>query len=70
METDVFVGNALTDLYATCMDLASSQNVFDTMQDRDVVSRTAWLSTHSWEEVFLEQVNDIQSMQVNEVKQV
>ncbi|KAH9623938.1 hypothetical protein KSS87_009602 [Heliosperma pusillum] len=41
MDEDVFLGNALIDMYANCGDLRSSRTVFDTMSERDVVSWTA-----------------------------
>ncbi|KAF8404189.1 hypothetical protein HHK36_009071 [Tetracentron sinense] len=46
MESDVFVGNALIDMYAKCGDLGTSRRVFDTMLERDVVSWTALFSAY------------------------
>ncbi|XP_052201710.1 pentatricopeptide repeat-containing protein At1g19720-like [Diospyros lotus] len=67
-ETDVFVGNGLIDLYANCGEFRYSKNVFDSMQERDVVSWTALLSAYM-DGGLLEEATDIfHSMQVNGVK--
>lgn len=41
LDEDVFVGNALIDMYTYCGGLRLSKSVFDTMNSRDVVSWTA-----------------------------
>ncbi|XP_057966053.1 pentatricopeptide repeat-containing protein At5g04780, mitochondrial-like [Malania oleifera] len=68
LESEIYVGNALVDLYANCGDMRSSRNVFDRMPERDVVSWTALVSgymdgglLHDAEEIF-------HSMQLNRVK--
>ncbi|XP_057490944.1 pentatricopeptide repeat-containing protein At1g19720-like [Actinidia eriantha] len=66
--TDVFVGNAIIDLYANCGDLTSSRNVFGAMKERDVVSWTILFSVYM-DGGLLKEANDVfQSMQVNGVK--
>ncbi|XP_059629673.1 pentatricopeptide repeat-containing protein At1g19720-like [Cornus florida] len=66
--TDVFVGNALIDLYANCDDLRSSKYVFDTMRERDVVSWTALVSAYMDGGLLDDATNVFQSMQSNGVK--
>ncbi|KAF5178350.1 Pentatricopeptide repeat-containing protein, partial [Thalictrum thalictroides] len=46
LELDVFVGNALIDMYANCGDLACSRTFFDLMPEQDVVSWTAMVSAY------------------------
>ncbi|KAF6155512.1 hypothetical protein GIB67_017867 [Kingdonia uniflora] len=46
LELDVFVGNALIDMYSNCGDLGSSRVVFDTIPKRDVVSWTSLISAY------------------------
>ena len=67
LESDVFVGNALIDLYANCADLRLSRNVFDSMKERDVVSWTALISA-CMDEGYLDEAMEIfHSMQLNGV---
>ncbi|KAJ8445148.1 hypothetical protein Cgig2_029520 [Carnegiea gigantea] len=47
MEEDVFVRNALIDMYANYGDLGYSERVFDTMNERDVVSWTALIVAYT-----------------------
>eukprot|EP01018_Ginkgo_biloba_P013099 Gb_10133 [translate_table: standard] len=42
-ELDVFVGNALVDMYAKCESIETARNVFDKMPKRDEVSWTAMI---------------------------
>ncbi|KAJ7959075.1 Pentatricopeptide repeat-containing protein [Quillaja saponaria] len=66
--SDVFVGNALIDLYSNCGDLRSSVSVFDTMRLRDVVSWTALVSAYMDEGLLNEAIKMFNSMQLNGVK--
>eukprot|EP01018_Ginkgo_biloba_P024429 Gb_13303 [translate_table: standard] len=43
-ESNVFVGNALIDMYAKCGNIENARHVFDEMSRRDVVSWTAMIS--------------------------
>jgi len=45
-ESDVFVGNALTSMYAKCGSLQNARQVFERMPHRDVVSWTAIIAGH------------------------
>ncbi|KAK6938477.1 Pentatricopeptide repeat [Dillenia turbinata] len=68
LEMDVFVGNALIDLYANCGDLSYSSSVFETMQERVVVSWTALLSAYLHERLLDEAENVFRSMELYGVK--
>eukprot|EP01018_Ginkgo_biloba_P014303 Gb_06899 [translate_table: standard] len=46
-EYDVYVGNALIDMYAKCASIKDARQVFDRMSKRDVVSWTAMLAGYS-----------------------
>ncbi|KAF5191018.1 Pentatricopeptide repeat [Thalictrum thalictroides] len=49
MELNLFLGNALADMFAKCGCLAEAQQVFDEMQERDVITWTiiiSGLATH------------------------
>ncbi|KAG6593451.1 Pentatricopeptide repeat-containing protein, partial [Cucurbita argyrosperma subsp. sororia] len=47
LETDVFVGAALIDMYAKCGCVVSAQQVFDKMVERDVVCWNSMLAAYS-----------------------
>ncbi|XP_042507827.1 pentatricopeptide repeat-containing protein At3g12770-like [Macadamia integrifolia] len=68
LELDVFVGNALIDMYAKCRDLRSAKCVFDSMQEKDVVSWTALVSAFMDEGLLVEARDTFDSMQFNGVK--
>ncbi|KAK6939805.1 Pentatricopeptide repeat [Dillenia turbinata] len=68
LEMDLFVENALIDLYANCGDLRYSRSTFDTMQERDVVSWTALLSAYLHEGLLDEAENVFRSMKLYGVK--
>lgn len=68
LESDVFVGNALIDVYSNCADLRLSRSVFDTMKERDVVSWTALVSAYM-DGGHMDEAKEIfRSMQLNGVK--
>ena len=67
-ESDVFVGNALIDVYANCADLRLSRRVFDMMKERDVVSWTALVSAYMDGDHMDEAKEIFSSMQLNGVK--
>eukprot|EP01018_Ginkgo_biloba_P013574 Gb_33693 [translate_table: standard] len=46
-QSDVFVGNALVDMYAKCGSIENARHVFDTMPQRDVVSWTSMISGYA-----------------------
>ncbi|GMY17203.1 pentatricopeptide repeat-containing protein [Fagus crenata] len=68
LDLDIFVGNALIDLYANFADLRLSRSVFDTMKERDVVSWTALVSAYMVEGHLDEAMEIFHSMQSNGVK--
>ncbi|KAJ4967439.1 hypothetical protein NE237_019288 [Protea cynaroides] len=68
LELDVFVGNALIDMYAKCRDLRSAKCVFASMRDKDVVSWTALVSAFMDEGLLVEARDTFDSMQLNGVK--
>lgn len=43
---DTFVSNALIHMYANCGELESSERLFNSMEEKDVVSWTALLSAY------------------------
>ncbi|PON76642.1 Tetratricopeptide-like helical domain containing protein [Parasponia andersonii] len=68
LNSDIFVGNSLIDLYANCGDLRSSRSVFDAMREKDVVSWTT-LVTAYMDVGLLDEGNEVfYSMQLNGVK--
>ncbi|GAB4861403.1 hypothetical protein Ancab_036586 [Ancistrocladus abbreviatus] len=66
--TDVFVGNALIDMYANLSNLRYSKYVFDTMNERDVVSWTALVSSYMAGGLLTEALDTFRSMQLHGVK--
>ena len=68
VDSDVFVGNGLVDLYSNCGYLGSSRNVFDTMQERDVVSWTALISAYMEEGLLDEAIHIFHLMRLDGVK--
>eukprot|EP01018_Ginkgo_biloba_P001659 Gb_20197 [translate_table: standard] len=46
-QSDVFVGNALVDMYAKCGSIENARHVFDTMAQRDVVSWNAMVAGYA-----------------------
>eukprot|EP01018_Ginkgo_biloba_P033346 Gb_20187 [translate_table: standard] len=46
-ESDIFVGNALIDMYSKCRSIESARLVFDRMSQRDVVSWNAMIAGYS-----------------------
>ncbi|KAK9270931.1 hypothetical protein L1049_026518 [Liquidambar formosana] len=66
--SDVFVGNALIDLYSNCGYLRYSRSVFDMMKERDVVSWTALVSAYMDGGLLDEATEIFRSMQFNGVK--
>lgn len=46
LDSDVFVGNALIDMYGNCGDLRHARSVFDAMDEKDVVTWTALVSAY------------------------
>ncbi|XP_058080743.1 pentatricopeptide repeat-containing protein At1g08070, chloroplastic-like [Magnolia sinica] len=47
VETDLFVKNALVDMYAKCGDLVSAQTLFDRMPKKNVVSWTSMVGAYA-----------------------
>lgn len=68
MGSDVFVSNALIDVYANCGNLGYARSVFDVMQERDVVSWTALFSAYMDEGLICEAEDTFQSMELSGVK--
>ncbi|KAL8110937.1 pentatricopeptide repeat-containing protein At1g19720-like [Apium graveolens] len=66
--SDVFVSNALIDVYANCGKLGYARSVFDVMQERDVVSWTALVSAYMDEELVHEAEETFNSMELSGVK--
>ncbi|PIA31121.1 hypothetical protein AQUCO_05200011v1 [Aquilegia coerulea] len=68
LELDLFIGNALIDMYANCGDLGCSRRVFDLMTERDVVTWTAMVSAYMDFGYIDEAMKLFDSMQLNGVK--
>ncbi|KAF3445739.1 hypothetical protein FNV43_RR10916 [Rhamnella rubrinervis] len=68
LDSDVFVGNALIDMYANCGDLRLSRSVFDAMREKDVVTWTALVSAYMDEGLLDEASEVFHSMVLNGVK--
>lgn len=68
LDLDVFVGNALIDMYANCGDLRLSTGVFNSMGERDVVTWTALVSAYMDEGLLDEATEVFYSMLLNGVK--
>ena len=68
LDSDVFIGNSLIDLYANSWDLRSSRCVFDAMREKDVVSWTTLVSAYMDRGLLDEAAELFQSMQLNGVK--
>ncbi|KAK1371888.1 Pentatricopeptide repeat-containing protein [Heracleum sosnowskyi] len=66
--SDVFVSNALIDVYANCGNLGYARSVFDVMRERDVVSWTALVSAYMDEGLICEAEDTFQSMEISGVK--
>lgn len=64
MESDPFLGNTLVYMYARCGLLADSREVFDKLQDRDVVSWTALISGYADCGLGREALDSFERMQV------
>eukprot|EP01018_Ginkgo_biloba_P001467 Gb_24928 [translate_table: standard] len=45
--SDIFVGNALVDMYAKCGSIEYARNIFDKMHQRDVISWTAMIAGYA-----------------------
>jgi pentatricopeptide repeat protein len=56
LESHVFVGSSLVDMYAKCGSIDDAGNVFKKMSSRDVVSCTVMILAHmqcrEWQEAF------------------
>eukprot|EP01018_Ginkgo_biloba_P011209 Gb_02060 [translate_table: standard] len=46
-QSDIFVANALVDMYAKCGSTANARNIFDKMPQRDVVSWNTMIATYT-----------------------
>lgn len=68
LDSDVFVGNALIDMYANCGDLRLSRSVFDAMREKDVVTWTALVSAYMDEGLLDEATVVFHSMLLNGVE--
>uniref|UniRef100_A0A161ZQ68 Pentacotripeptide-repeat region of PRORP domain-containing protein n=1 Tax=Daucus carota subsp. sativus TaxID=79200 RepID=A0A161ZQ68_DAUCS len=47
VKADIYVHNALVDMYAKCWDLETAQAIFDRMEDRNVVSWTTMVTAYA-----------------------
>ncbi|KAK9713802.1 hypothetical protein RND81_06G052200 [Saponaria officinalis] len=63
LRNDVFIENALIDMYANCGDLRSSKSVFDTMSEKDVVSWTVLVVAYMVHGLVDEAVDTFRSME-------
>eukprot|EP01018_Ginkgo_biloba_P006435 Gb_28586 [translate_table: standard] len=63
VHSDIFVGNALVDMYAKCGSIENAQNVFDKMPERDVVSWTAMIKGYGMHGCGKEALNLFEQMQ-------
>eukprot|EP01018_Ginkgo_biloba_P019599 Gb_25046 [translate_table: standard] len=67
-ESNVFVGNALVDMYAKCGSIQDAHHVFNKMSERNVVSWTAMIAGYSQNEHFYEALKLFRQMQLKGVK--
>ncbi|XP_016899771.2 pentatricopeptide repeat-containing protein At4g21065 isoform X2 [Cucumis melo] len=68
MNADVFVGNALIDMYLKCDDLNSANKVFDEMPVRNVVTWNAMISGLAYQGRYREALDTFRIMQNKGVK--
>jgi pentatricopeptide repeat protein len=68
LESDVFVGNALIDMYAKCGGLEIARQVFDKMRQRDVVSWNAMIAGYSQNGYFGEALTLFYQMGIADAK--
>ena len=68
MDEDVFVLNALIDMYANCGNLRYSERVFDAMNERDVVSWTALIVAYSTHGLLDEAIDAFSRMELDGIK--
>ncbi|KAJ9540002.1 hypothetical protein OSB04_026508 [Centaurea solstitialis] len=66
LESDVFIGTGLVDLYCKCGDLVRARQVFDKMPHRDVVVWNAMVAGLSHSSDFAQAVEVIRSMQIRD----
>eukprot|EP01018_Ginkgo_biloba_P013167 Gb_21056 [translate_table: standard] len=67
-QSNVFVGNALVDMYAKCRSIEKARNVFDTMHQQNVVSWTAMISGYVQNGQYGEALQLYEKMQLVDVK--
>eukprot|EP01018_Ginkgo_biloba_P013186 Gb_32455 [translate_table: standard] len=62
-ESDIFVANALIDMYAKCGSIDKARNLFDKMQKRDVVSWTSMIAGYAMQGCGKEALKFFEQMQ-------
>lgn len=68
LESDAFVGSALTDMYAKCGEVELARQVFDRMSQRDVVSWTSMIAGYAQKGYADEALELFQQMQQTGMK--
>eukprot|EP01018_Ginkgo_biloba_P026883 Gb_14445 [translate_table: standard] len=63
MQSDVFVGSALVDMYTKCSSTEEARNVFDAMPDRNVVSWTTIIAGYAQHQCIEEALQLFKQMQ-------
>eukprot|EP01018_Ginkgo_biloba_P002631 Gb_30096 [translate_table: standard] len=64
-ESDVFVGNALIDMYSKCGSIEEARDMFDKMPERDVVSWTAIIAGYARNGQAMEALRVFRQMQLS-----
>eukprot|EP01018_Ginkgo_biloba_P000442 Gb_36920 [translate_table: standard] len=67
-QSDVFVGNALVDMYAKCGSIEKARDLFDKMHHRDIISWTAMISGYAMHGCGKEAVELFEQMQHSGIK--
>jgi pentatricopeptide repeat protein len=67
-QSDIFVGNALVDMYAKCGSIENARHVFDKMHQRDVVSWTTMIAGYAMHGYGKQSVQLFEQMRLSAVK--
>ncbi|XP_057856329.2 pentatricopeptide repeat-containing protein At4g39530 [Cryptomeria japonica] len=67
-ESEIFVESALVDMYSKCGRLDKARNLFDRMNQRDVVSWTTMIAGYSQNECLEEAMKIFQQMELSDVQ--
>eukprot|EP01018_Ginkgo_biloba_P009823 Gb_15506 [translate_table: standard] len=68
LQSDIFLGNALVDMYGKCRSIQDARQVFDGMHERNVVSWTSMIAAYAQNAYFEETLKLFQEMQLTGLK--